>query len=259
MILCFQPFISLVHAAQNDLIFTLSLQKPLRNYQAMIRAERVNPKSRWFDDQPSHGETMMVELGLQLPKKGSIRYRNYTIRGIHQGEASQYSCTGILGCFWTSGSIQDNLTSDESIAYELKNNELWVEHDFQFHHPFTTTIAPAVGINLLPATLSILGSGQHESKQATLPIPFIGLRISTPISEQITLTGEIHQFQYDNSRWGLQFRNLQAGIRIPIADQITLSVGYVSYRMNIQYHRNNTHAGLDLPMNSPFIKISTQF
>ena len=201
----------------------------------------------------------MIELGLQLPGKSSIHYRNYTLQGNHLGEASEYSCNGILGCFWASGSILDGLASNEAVAYTVTNNELWFEHPIQLQQPFNATISPAVGINLAPASLSITNTSQKATKQAILPIPFIGLKLSTPIFERATLTGEAHYFDYESSRWGLLFHNLQAAIEMPITRQTTLSAGYMGYRLDMRYQRGDTNAGLELPLNTPFIKIATRF
>ena len=259
MVLCSHPLIHSAHAAQRDTSFSLTIQRPLHNYQASIRAERDTPAIRWFDDQPSSRKSVFIELGAQLSENNTLHYRNYTLQGSHQGEASSYRCSGILGCFWISGSILDNLDSNEEIRYRLTNHELWLEHHYPIDFPFNADIAPAVGINLLPASLTVMGGQQQESKQGLLPIPFVGMKLSVPVSQRISLNGEVHHFQFDNGRWGVKFHHLQAGMEFSISDQSTLTIGYMDYRMNLQYQRNGTHAELELPLSTPLIGISTRF
>ncbi len=238
--------------------FTLSVQKLANHPKANIAFERTDNNIKWFDDKSITANSDLI-YGLTITlNKINLNYQKHTMQGVQNGETLKETCI-FISCFWVSGSLISGLESNNGVYYKIDNNELWIEKPFYIKDLNSLMVSPIIGINITPTKFIITGEGEQESKSATLPIPFWGVKLEKQLFDNIKVTGEFHHLNYNNFEWGVLYQNYQVGIEKRITNAVDIAIGYSKYRLNTKYDKNSKDVEFDLSSSSPFIKISTHF
>jgi len=234
----------------------LSYQIDFYTEKSSISASKSDVNAKWFDDRPTKTGRHVYELGLSMPWDMEFVYRYRHIHGVHGGAASAYRCI-LFFCSWVSSSVITGLNTNDTIEYDIQNNQIWVSKPIiEFG---TLKISGLLGVNIIVANATVSGAGQKEYRKVTAPLPLIGGTFQYPLGTNFDVTGMLQYFQYSNSTVGGHFRDTSVDLNMKISKDLIASLGYGEYLLQINYSKSPTNASIVVPQRAPHIKVTYSF
>ena len=234
----------------------LSYQLDAYTEKSSISASKSDVKAKWFDDRPSKTGRHVYELGLSMPWDMEFGYRYRHIHGVHTGAASAYRCI-LFFCSWVSSSVITGLNTNDTIEYDIKNNQIWVSKPIiEFG---TLKISGLLGVNIIAANVTVSGAGQKEYRKVTAPLPVIGGTFHYPLGTNFDVTGMLQYFQYSNNTVAGYFRDSSVDLNMKVSKDFVASLGYGEYLLRINYSKSPTSASIVIPQRAPHFKITYTF
>jgi len=234
----------------------LSYQLDAYTENSSIAASKSDVAAKWFDDRPSKTGREVYEFGLALPWNMEFGYRYRHIYGVHAGAASVYRCI-LKFCSWISSSVVTGLSTNDSIEYDIKNNQLWLTKPFL--ELGTLNISGLIGVNIIRANVEVSGAGQEDNRKITAPVPVVGGTFNYPLGSNFDVSGMLQYFQYSNNTVAGYFRDSSIDLNMKISKDLMASIGYGEYHVKINYTKTPTSASIDIPQRAPHLKISYNF
>ena len=234
----------------------LSYQLDAYTEKSSISASKSDVNAKWFDDRPSKTGRHVYELGLSMPWDMEFGYRYRHIHGVHTGAASAYRCV-LFFCSWVSSSVITGLNTNDTIEYDIKNNQIWVSKPIiEFG---TLKISGLLGVNIIAANVTVSGAGQKEYRKVTAPLPVIGGTFHYPLGTNFDVTGMLQYFQYSNNTVAGYFRDSSIDLNMKVSKDFVASLGYGEYLLRINYSKSPTSASVEVPQRAPHFKITYTF
>ena len=234
----------------------LSYQVDAYTEKSSISASKSDVNAKWFDDRPTKTGRHVYELGLSMPWDMEFAYRYRHIHGIHQGAASAYRCI-LFFCSWVSSSVITGLNTNDTIEYDIKNNQIWVSKPIlEFG---TLKISGLLGVNIIAANVTVSGAGQKEYRKVTAPLPVIGGTFHYPLGTNFDVTGMLQYFQYSNNTVAGYFRDSSIDLNMKVSKDFVASLGYGEYLLRLNYSKSPTSASVVVPQRAPHFKVTYTF
>ena len=234
----------------------LSYQIDSYSEKSSISASKSDVNAKWFDDRPTKAGRHVYELGLSMPWDMEFAYRYRHIHGIHQGAASAYRCI-LFFCSWVSSSVITGLSTNDTIEYNIINNQIWVSKPIiEFG---TLKISGLLGVNIIAANVTVSGAGQKEYRKVTAPLPVIGGTFHYPLGTNFDVTGMLQYFQYSNNTVAGYFRDSSIDLNMKVSKDFVASLGYGEYLLRLNYSKSPTSASVVVPQRAPHFKVTYTF
>ena len=234
----------------------LSYQVDAYTENSSISASKSDVNAKWFDDRPTKTGRHVYELGLSMPWDMEFAYRYRHIHGIHGGAASAYRCI-LFFCSWVSSSVITGLNTNDTIEYDIKNNQIWVSKPIlEFG---TLKISGLLGVNIIAANVTVSGAGQKEYRKVTAPLPVIGGTFHYPLGTNFDVTGMLQYFQYSNNTVAGYFRDSSIDLNMKVSKDFVASLGYGEYLLRLNYSKSPTSAAVVVPQRAPHFKVTYTF
>lgn len=236
----------------------LGIEKVIGQPRSMLLSQHESEPIEWFDSQVTTDHSLTYDLNLQWPNGFRLDYRSLQLHSEHSGETKQKICL-VGSCFWVADSLIKGLEDNDKVLVELDNHAIWISRDYSPAALSNITISPQIGVNILPATLTVSGTGGEERFQSTLPLPFLGIGIRSNLIGESELFGEFHYLSYQNKKWKIGYQQHQIGAELPVNRALSIAIGYSHYQFGVSRHNHTVNTRVKLTQNRPFIRMGIQF
>jgi len=221
-----------------------------------LAAKSIDQTANWYDDHPSATLKQEWELEFDINPQYDLKLRQTKIAGIHNGEATKYTCIADFCSYVSAGLISEN-TATDIISYNIKTLQVMIQKDSQFFGQ--TFIKPRVGLNLFDTTLKYSGAGKPKSDDIVMPIPIVGVYSELPLNGDTKLYFESNFFAFDINKTKYKHIDAYFGVSHKINETVEFIFGFKKIKYSISNTGGSANIQLDIKQNTPFLAVSLIF
>ena len=221
-----------------------------------LAAESIDQTANWYDDNPSATSKQEWELEFDINPQYDLKLRQTKIAGIHNGEATTYTCVAGFCSHIGAGLISGN-TATDVISYNIETLQVMIQKESQFFGQ--TFIKPRVGLNLLDITLKYSGVGKPKSDDIVMPIPIVGVYSELPLNGDTKLYFESNLFAFDINKTKYKHIDTYFGVSHKISETFEFIFGFKKIKYSISNTGGSANIQLDIKQNTPFLGVSVIF